>query len=150
MSNSTHISLAVARWINGLCAVALIATCVLSRADQPGPPCLFQRTFHLPCPGCGLTRSFKAMWRGEWLTALRYHPLGPLYFSLCALFLLAALLEPFLARTPLASSRLHVWLLRKSTLLTLLALMLGVWVIKLCLLLAYARGLHNDITRFLL
>lgn len=150
MSPPLRSPLALAWCINGLFAGALIVTCVLSQADQPGPPCLFQWAFHLPCPGCGLTRSFKAMWRGEWMQALRYHPLGPMYFGLCAAFLLAALFEKFLIRTPLAPAHLHAWLIRKSTLLTLAALMLGVWFVKLCLLLAYSRGLHRDVTYFLL
>lgn len=150
MSNSSRTPALTARWINGLFAGALIVTCVLAQTDQPGPPCLFRRVFHLPCPGCGLTRSFKAVWRGEWLYALRLHPLGPFCFLLCALFLLVALFQRRLSNTPFAMPRLYAWLLRKSTRLTLIALMLGVWIVKLCLLFAYAHSIDSPWTRFLI
>lgn len=35
----------------------------------------------IPCPGCGMTRSFVAIARGQLPTALDYHPLGPLLFG---------------------------------------------------------------------
>jgi Protein of unknown function (DUF2752) len=37
------------------------------------------RTFTgVPCAGCGLTRSVIRAARGEWVAALRLHPLGPI------------------------------------------------------------------------
>jgi hypothetical protein len=39
--------------------------------------CLSRRLLHLPCPGCGLTRAFAALAKGEWAAALRLHPLAP-------------------------------------------------------------------------
>jgi hypothetical protein len=48
---------------------------------QPGPEhtlCLFRRLTAVPCPGCGLTRAFVHLARGEWLAALADHPLAPL------------------------------------------------------------------------
>ncbi len=39
--------------------------------------CLSRRLFHLPCPGCGLTRAFAHLAKGEWSAALRDHPLAP-------------------------------------------------------------------------
>src|ERR1700704_5839188 len=35
-----------------------------------------------PCPFCGGTRSFSAMWRGDVVHAARLYPLGPLFFML--------------------------------------------------------------------
>jgi len=35
-----------------------------------------------PCPFCGGTRSFSAMWRGDIFPAARLYPLGPLFFVL--------------------------------------------------------------------
>jgi hypothetical protein len=40
--------------------------------------CLFRRLTAVPCPGCGLTRAFVHLARGEWLAALADHPLAPL------------------------------------------------------------------------
>jgi hypothetical protein len=38
--------------------------------------CLFRNTFDLPCPGCGLTRSWVALARGEPTRSLAAHSLG--------------------------------------------------------------------------
>ena len=40
--------------------------------------CLFRRATGIPCAGCGLTRAFVHLARGEWLAALADHPLAPL------------------------------------------------------------------------
>jgi hypothetical protein len=45
--------------------------------------CFFQAIFNFPAPSCGLTRSFKAIARGDFYTALTYHLFGPLLFSIC-------------------------------------------------------------------
>ena len=139
-----------AGWINLLFGTVLIGTCLLAHTDQPGPPCIFQQVFHVPCPGCGLTRSFKAIWRGDVWLALRYHPLGPLYFGLCVSFLLAALLHKPLAGTPFAVYRLHDWLISKGTIRVLVTLMVGVWLIRISLLLVAQCGMHNACTEWLL
>ncbi len=39
----------------------------------------------LPCPGCGLTRSFVSLGHGHFWEALHWHPLGPALFFLSAL-----------------------------------------------------------------
>lgn len=38
--------------------------------------CLLRRFAHLPCPGCGLTRAFAHLAKGEWTAAFRLHPLA--------------------------------------------------------------------------
>lgn len=135
-----------AQWINLLFGAALIVPCVLAHHDLPGPPCLFKTIFHVPCPGCGLTRSFRAIWRGDLSQAIRYHPLGPLLFLLCVAFLLLALFQKPLAHTPLALYRAHQWLLSRNPMLTLAVLMLGVWLVRLSLLFAYRWGIHTSLT----
>lgn len=48
-----------------------------------GMPCLFQYFFHLPCPGCGMTRAVVSALRGDWRLAWEYHPgivLLPLFY----------------------------------------------------------------------
>ena len=44
-----------------------------------GFPCIFHEWSGLLCPGCGLTRAFLSLSRGELLLALSYNPLLPLY-----------------------------------------------------------------------
>lgn len=36
--------------------------------------CLFRRTLDLPCPGCGLTRAFGALAKGEFAASWHLHP----------------------------------------------------------------------------
>ncbi len=40
--------------------------------------CLFRRLTGVPCPGCGLTRAFAHLAKGEWSAALADHPFSPL------------------------------------------------------------------------
>jgi hypothetical protein len=48
---------------------------------EDGPViCPFRLATGLPCPGCGLARSWVALGDGEVGTALDRHPLGPLPF----------------------------------------------------------------------
>lgn len=55
---------------------------VLSRIALPedrfSTICFFRLSTGVPCPGCGLTRSFSALAKFDPIGALRYHPLGPL------------------------------------------------------------------------
>lgn len=55
---------------------------VLSRVHAVIPPCPFLLLTGHPCPFCGGTRSFSAMWRGDIAGALRHYPLGPLLFAI--------------------------------------------------------------------
>ena len=47
--------------------------------------CLFYYLTGLPCPGCGLTRSFVLLGHGHIWESLHWHPLGPAIFLLSAL-----------------------------------------------------------------
>jgi hypothetical protein len=46
--------------------------------DSASAICLSRRLFHLPCPGCGMTRAFAHLAKGEWSAAVHDHPLAPL------------------------------------------------------------------------
>jgi hypothetical protein len=51
--------------------------------------CALRRFAGLPCPGCGLTRAFLALSRGDLEAAIHFHPLAPLLaMELCAAWLL--------------------------------------------------------------
>ena len=47
--------------------------------------CLFYHLTGLPCPGCGLTRSFVCLGHGHLWQSLHWHPLGPAIYLLFAL-----------------------------------------------------------------
>ncbi len=38
--------------------------------------CAFARTFHRPCPGCGMTRAVDLLLVGQWRASLHMHPLA--------------------------------------------------------------------------
>ncbi|HVS00812.1 MAG TPA: DUF2752 domain-containing protein [Thermoanaerobaculia bacterium] len=40
--------------------------------------CIFRRVSGIPCPGCGMTRAFAHLAKGEWREAVVDHPLAPL------------------------------------------------------------------------
>ena len=48
--------------------------------------CAFHQITGLPCPGCGLTRSWVSMAHGHFSDAFVWHPLGPLLFSSALLY----------------------------------------------------------------
>lgn len=53
--------------------------------DAGSALCPSRRLLHLPCPGCGLTRAFLLLAKGEWRDAFRLHPLSPLLAAQIAL-----------------------------------------------------------------
>ena len=46
-----------------------------------GTLCPIARTFHIPCPGCGLTRSCISIFRLRFKEAMYYNPAGPLWIA---------------------------------------------------------------------
>jgi hypothetical protein len=61
----------------GLAGLAVLHVWVPSN-DPAQAICLSRRLFHIPCPGCGLTRAFAHLAKGEWEAAFTLHPLAPL------------------------------------------------------------------------
>jgi hypothetical protein len=56
---------------------------------QHGPIlCPFRLVTGLPCPGCGLTRSWVYLFHGQLAESLYYHPLGPIAAIAAILFVL--------------------------------------------------------------
>ena len=56
------------------------------------PPCTFREATGLPCPGCGLTRAFCAISRGDWGEAVALNPLAFPFYAGGVLILLWPLL----------------------------------------------------------
>jgi len=60
-----------------VCAVLLTAPVLYSPWATTGPVlCPLHGIVGLPCPGCGLTRAFCALWQGRWIDALAYNALS--------------------------------------------------------------------------
>jgi len=72
---------ALRRWLLmglvGLAGLAVLHVWVPS-GDPSGAICLSRRLLHIPCPGCGMTRAFAHLAKGEWGAALVLHPLAPI------------------------------------------------------------------------
>lgn len=69
-------------WLWALAGLAGLAAAAVLRVWVPGSGpetsfCFSRRVLGLPCPGCGLTRAFAHLAKGEWSAALALHPLAP-------------------------------------------------------------------------
>ncbi len=80
-------------WWAGAAGAALAAWLVLALWTPPsgweGSLCLFRRHTHVPCPGCGLTRAFALLAKGDLAAAVGMHPLAPLLAAEALLLWLA-------------------------------------------------------------
>jgi Protein of unknown function (DUF2752) len=81
------------------------------------------------CPSCGMTRSFMAIARGDWRSAIDYHLFGPLLFIGFGLAIVQAILELSINR------RLQIfymqWLKRRDFQLVMLVSFLGYYLLRL-------------------
>jgi hypothetical protein len=64
-------------WVALIAFAGLGLAAAAAFASLPLPPCPFRAMTHLPCPGCGMTRSVAALLHGNLALSFRYHPLGP-------------------------------------------------------------------------
>lgn len=120
---------------HGLALRLTVAGCMgyaaLAAAGFGFIPCAFRAVTHCDCPTCGLTRSAVAGLRGDWVSALRWHALGPplLLLGLCGI---VACFLPQATR-----SRLADWLGRHERRWFLPAVGAGVlvayWLVRLML-----------------
>ena len=106
----------------GLAGIAGLA--VLHVWNPSGDPaqavCLLRRVFHLPCPGCGMTRAFAALAKGDWSTAAALHPLAPV--------LAFELIAGWAARGIVLASRRRPSFRLDSLLLANLAALIALWL----------------------
>jgi hypothetical protein len=59
----------------------------------PAMECPVPRLFHIPCPGCGLTRACLCLLRGQWRASLHMHAFGTPVLLVGLLFLIAIFLR---------------------------------------------------------
>jgi hypothetical protein len=102
--------------------------------------------FRVPCPGCGLTRSFRAIWRGEGIYAFRCHLLGPPLFVLFCSVILVSVLSIVLRGKTADADRLTAAILNKRTALSVFGLFVVVWFVRIALLFSFQHGIHNAYT----
>lgn len=88
--------------------------------------CPFRRFWGIPCPGCGLTRSFAAFAHGCWADAFRFHLLGPAFYVIGILMFGRAVYE--LWRGYEVAMVIHH---RNFILTVLLMIVLIAWLVKL-------------------
>ena len=126
------------RWLLLAMLAAPLLGAVLYNQGWPIPKlrCWFYHATGIPCPGCGLTRSFMAMARGDLLRAVQFHAFGPLLyvaFLLGGLHLVAELLTN--RSWPLPYRR---WWAQERWQWGLLGLFLGYYLVRLAV--WYQRG----------
>jgi Protein of unknown function (DUF2752) len=84
------------------------------------PPCLTRMIIHVPCPGCGFSRSLLQLLNGNLKNSFRYHPMTVPTIVFAVIYALSALFSPLVAQRIregkyclyLACAFLFVWLAR--------------------------------------
>lgn len=68
--------------ILGACSTPIISTYFYNKGHRvPFLVCPLRHLTGIPCPTCGMTRSFMAVTRGDWSQALTQHLFGPILFA---------------------------------------------------------------------
>ncbi len=100
--------------------------------------CLLWRTTGMPCPTCGVTRSFYALGHGAPGAAVAFHPLGPV---LCAVFVIVMVRSAgvaLLGRTWLErTARVLVWSIPVLAVATLVT-----WAVRMVFFFADGTGVQ--------
>lgn len=84
---------ALLRVRRGALAIAVFVVAAVHPAGGLGIDlCPSRLFFHIPCPGCGITRSISCTIRGRFAEAVTYNLFGPIVIAVCLLLLASALL----------------------------------------------------------
>ncbi len=72
----------------GLSTVSMTVAVTLPLRDVTSGPtlCPFRLATGLPCPSCGMTRSWSALGHGDLTSSLAFHPLGWAFFAMALWF----------------------------------------------------------------
>jgi hypothetical protein len=73
-------------------AVAGSVQVAAAMCHLPGMPCPFVHLFHVPCPGCGISRASAATLRADFGSAVRLHAFAPFFLFAIILCWAAAVL----------------------------------------------------------
>jgi hypothetical protein len=116
-------------WLALLSAV-FVASVLWHPSDDGGIVlCPFRLATGIPCPGCGLTRSFCAMGKGDVSRAFEFHALGPVLFAVAGLLWLRS--AAVLLGGGDVVTRVDRALVRWRALQLGGAVLLAVWVLRL-------------------
>jgi hypothetical protein len=108
----------------------LIASVLWHPSDDGGIVlCAFRQLTGLPCMGCGLTRSFCALAKGDVWRAFAFHTLGPALFAAACVYWVrgVAYFAGYRAAVARVDGAVHGWHLP----LVALVLLVVVWVVAL-------------------
>ena len=89
--------------------------------------CLFKSFFKFDCPGCGLTRAFLSLPKGEIWRAIQFNAASPALYLLFAIMLALLVLKRF---NPNFVEPLVLKNLRMTLSQLVLVLLMGHWVVK--------------------
>lgn len=116
------------------CIVACVVlglSVTLAYLHLPGPPCLVRLLCHIPCPGCGLTRSFKTLCGGNVVDSLRYHPLGLPLFALLTMYAVSIMAAGSFSYFRTVRDRIEAAVLNPKFWLGATVLLISVWVVRM-------------------
>ena len=100
--------------------------------SESGTICLMRNLTGLPCPTCGMTRSFCALGRGEVGRAIDLHPLGPALYALLAFVMVRSGLIAVSGRMRWpAAARVLIW-----SIPVLAGAAVVAWVVRLAILIS--------------
>ncbi|NJM68681.1 MAG: DUF2752 domain-containing protein [Acaryochloris sp. RU_4_1] len=83
------------RWgLLGICSAPLLGAIPYGGGYRfPSLACPMLHLTGIPCPTCGMTRSFVAIAQGNWSQAVTFHLFGPVLFALFAIVVVHTAIE---------------------------------------------------------
>ncbi len=114
-------------------ACVLLATFIFAHSQLHGPPCLFRTFLHLPCPGCGMTRSLISLWHADPAVSFRYHPMGILIFSGCILSVTASLIYALCPPWRKGVERFSELIIHPRLTMAGLVMLIAIWAVRFTL-----------------
>lgn len=116
-------------WFMAITAI-LVLSVVWHPLDDGGfVICLMRRATGLPCPGCGLTRSFCALAKGEVARSAHFHPFGPVLFAVACAYWLRGI--GLMAGWRHRVARFDAWMMRWRVPYALATVFVLVWAVRL-------------------
>ncbi len=116
-------------WFSRLVLLMTVTLVAASAAGIDVWPCPFMKVTRYPCPGCGLTRSVRALLRGDVAASMAYNAFGVVALSTLLLIAIAAVLPSNLRHA--FSNRICRVERRTGCFIVLFALLLLYWAARL-------------------